>query len=535
MKHNPHPLSASELVRLAELAEKLRDNSIEDAEVAELETLIAISPAACEVFASLAMLTAELEHVQGRITLPHAPTECHVQTSLWEELRALCQNWLRPLTVAASIMLVTLVAWQLTRPARPAPKVVASVCHTSGAILHEKNKVVSTLVGDSLSAGSYELTSGIMQFSYTNGVMVLMESPAKFELCGTMLVKLQTGKLSAVVPPAGIGFSVESPSATIVDLGTEFGVNASAAQSEVHVFKGKVLVETSSTTKPQTITEHKATRIDTATGTPSGIDYDPQMFIRKMTEDLANQFAEKATALHPFAQYRMRIMSDNTMLKDGAPFNHDGKIILGRSLNPWVTGRVGSALKLRGTKTDSYAMVPNWPLMTNNTISLFAWVKANSRPRWASIAKNWAINPKGNFGGQFHFGLHDDDGALEVHVNNAANLEVGVRDVVPLPIGQWQFVTFTLDGKVLRLYRNGREVASTPCAGLTTFAPSLLGIGVRLDETGKPDGDNSGIWDGAIDELTVFKYALSSQQIKDIYDTYDKPAGPKRVVSLTEN
>ena len=63
----------------------------------------------------------------------------------------------------------------------------------------------------------------------------------------------------------------------------------------------------------------------------------------------------------------------------------------------------------------------------------------------------------------------------------------------------------------------------------------MLGIGVKLDETGIPDKLNPGIWDGAIDELTVFNYALSSQQIKDLYNTYDKPADPKRVVKLTKN
>ena len=63
-------LSAGEMNRLAELAERLRDDAIDDADVAELETLLADSAAAREAFAGLALLTAELQHTHGRFAFP---------------------------------------------------------------------------------------------------------------------------------------------------------------------------------------------------------------------------------------------------------------------------------------------------------------------------------------------------------------------------------------------------------------------------------------------------------------------------------
>jgi hypothetical protein len=146
-------------------------------------------------------------------------------------------------------------------------------------------------------------------------------------------------------------------------------------------------------------------------------------------------------------------------------------------------------------------------------------VRAESRPRWASIAKNWAKDQGANYGGQFHFGLWHDEGSLEVHVHDAAGREVGARDSVPLPLGEWQFVAFTLDGTMLRLYRNGREVAATPCTGLTPSAPSALALGVKLDASGaRPERNTPGFWDGTLDELAVFHRPLDAADILSLYD-----------------
>ena len=75
--------------------------------------------------------------------------------------------------------------------------------------------------------------------------------------------------------------------------------------------------------------------------------------------------------------------------------------------------------------------VPSLQKLVGNTLSVVAWVFAESRPRWASIAKRW-----GEPGDRsFHFGLFGDDGDLEVHVTQPNGEESLAREGRPATHG----------------------------------------------------------------------------------------------------
>jgi hypothetical protein len=146
-----------------------------------------------------------------------------------------------------------------------------------------------------------------------------------------------------------------------------------------------------------------------------------------------------------------------------------------------------------------------------------AWVYARSRPRWASIAKNWAGGD--NNRGQFHFGLYQDDGDLEVHIEDDSGDEVIAREGVPLPLDQWHLVAFVADGSYLRLFRNGQQVAAKPYRGLHGNPQiTALGIGTKLNLRGDaPEEHDFNMWDGRLDELAVFNHALSKEEIQQLF------------------
>jgi len=98
-------------------------------------------------------------------------------------------------------------------------------------------------VGDILPKTPLRLESGVVELALSSSAKVAVQGPAEFKFIGSNSLELRQGKLSAEVPQPARGFTVHTPNATIVDLGTRFGLNASAANSsEVAVFEGKVQV-----------------------------------------------------------------------------------------------------------------------------------------------------------------------------------------------------------------------------------------------------------------------------------------------------
>jgi hypothetical protein len=97
-----------------------------------------------------------------------------------------------------------------------------------------------------------------------------------------------------------------------------------------------------------------------------------------------------------------------------------------------------------------------------------------------------------------------------------------------LTIGRWQHVAFVADGALLRLYRNGIEVGSTPHAGIIADPKQqVMGIGVQLNREGNQpdiqrfdddDSEISNYWHGRIDEFALFNQALTPDQIRKLYE-----------------
>jgi ferric-dicitrate binding protein FerR (iron transport regulator) len=513
MSDQPPPLSAAELHRLAELAEKLRDDALADAEVAELEALLAESVAARAAFAGLALLTAELQHAPGRFG-SIAPDAAQPRNPSLRSLR----RWRPWLAAAACLALAGFLAWRFApAPATAHGGPIATVSNASGAVLFADEHPAAAAVGTPLRAGSLHLRRGLLELTYPSGVVLVLESPARFDLRSANTLWLGEGNVSARVPENAIGFTVETPSGRIVDLGTEFGVSAGTRSSEVHVFKGEVLIGNRNEPDALRLTEHRASRIDRQSRTSTGIDYQPDRFLRTLDEP-GSRYRDLIRSHDPVAYYRMRITPDATHLMDVSARQLHGRIVRGASERTSAPGKIGAGLRLGGPATRTYAVVPQFPPAPSAALTVCAWVRAESRPRWASIAKHWAKAGPGTPGGQFHFGLRHDEGTLEVRVRDSAGEEIGARETEPLPLGEWHFVAFVVDGTALRLYRNGQEVAATPCASLNPIPAAALGLGAKLDAAGlEPEANTPGFWDGTLDEFAVFHRALTPDQIRALW------------------
>lgn len=508
----PGGLPAEELHEINELAGALREGVITDEQMARLDQLLSESPAAMDTFAELVAILAELREHRAEAGLRAA------SSAVPATRRRVASVAIWSFGLAAFLVLTATVAWFLRGEPQPTGKIAASVIRSSGAKFeHDGRPVAPPGENSQLSVGRYALLAGIVEVELAQGARVIIEAPARFELSSANKVVLLSGNLSARVPESAVGFIVETPTATVIDLGTEFGVSASTAGSEIHVFKGEVLVQTPGEPDTLRLPANRASRTDANSSVPRGIECNPALFLRAFGVE-SPEYGRQVQALTPVLYLPMDLPADGIHLLSHGSTPRPARLEVGRSAElPYSAGRIGPALRLGGPASRTHATA-DIPLAREAQLSVCAWVWAESRPRWASIAKHWAKDFGLNRGGQFHFGLWHDNGDLEVHVHDVEGNEVMVRELEPLPLHRWHFVAFTLDGQTLRLFRNGQEVASAPCVGLAASGPTMLGIGAKLDAEGRPTlGNNAGFWDGRIDELAVFHRALSPEDIRRLY------------------
>ncbi|MFK8114096.1 MAG: FecR domain-containing protein [Rubripirellula sp.] len=122
--------------------------------------------------------------------------------------------------------------------------------------------------GEALTAGTpigarrLAFTSGVLRLEFIDGVEVTLQGPADFEVIGVGQTRLHAGLLAATVPAGAEGFSVETPSADVVDLGTAFGIELDEdGLAEVTVFDGEVEILPSNGAKSKRVQEGEAVQV----------------------------------------------------------------------------------------------------------------------------------------------------------------------------------------------------------------------------------------------------------------------------------
>jgi hypothetical protein len=390
-------------------------------------------------------------------------------------------------------------------------------------------------VGDELVAGQQlDLARGLAEITFRSGARVVLNGPAHFTIGSPLGGKLQIGKLTARVPHDAHGFTVSTSAGKVVDMGTEFGVAVAADQTmEVEVFVGEVAVDASSAdgrmpdsispapSSPLKLSAGHAARV--VPGQPvAPIPLDPKRFVRGLgpREDknvAQSAYADFVRSLKPAVWFRMEGQDSDRTLHDemGGP---DAKLFWDGPGNPFVAGRVGKGLWLRGPKLGDYGFLPNYSKAEQGALSVAAWIYVNSRPVTNfPLVCNWG---DANGVGQFYFGLGRQAGgagALIVYITQRDGTVVSVDEPAAhsAPLYEWQHVAFTTDGSTLRLYRQGREVNRLKHAGLLyPVRTPALGIGARPNDAGSAvSSDKPDYWDGKLDEITIFNQVLSADDI----------------------
>ena len=153
----------------------------------------------------------------------------------------------------------------------------ASIAQIVGAEWDSGSKLS---IGDRLAAQTIQLRSGILRLEFDDGVEVTLQGPAEYELLAAGKTKLKSGLLTATVPPGAEGFTVDTPTAQVVDLGTAFGIDLQEnGVSRVSVFEGEVEVAHPDSPEKRLLREGEAVRIEDGQDIET-VDFDAEPYAK---------------------------------------------------------------------------------------------------------------------------------------------------------------------------------------------------------------------------------------------------------------
>lgn len=420
-----------------------------------------------------------------------------------------------------------------------------------------------------------EFEEGLVQVEFFCGATMILEGPAKFDILGPKKGYIYNGSLRVSVPEQAIGFTIESNTVDVEDLGTEFGMNISEnGGAEVHVLEGEVRVKPPSAEEGKQPANELVERLlktgegirVSKTGESDSIRSDRDKFVgpRKLYETLA------ASKLEGFAKWQESIETlkkdttvellyafesnenaaawDRTLL-DTAGISSNGAVVGSR----WTEGRWKHK---RGLKFAS----PGDRVRVNvpgefEALTLSTWIKLDKLGAHSPKSKIALLHPHTDQMNYIHWTLdvYQDRAALHFAVtnnepNNQSVATDNIGETVPVEfvkngkknrvhysslqeavnksdLGEWRHFALTYDPttKSVNHFCDGRLLRSTPIKKDQVIAIGKANIGNwPYQDWAKGTSFEIRNIDGIMDEFMIASRAFSSEEIKLLYEAGSK-------------
>ena len=308
--------------RLDRLLERLREETVGEDEVAELERDLQSDPELRRRYRARILMEEELSSTFEEPTEVIFPFESQERNP-----------WFRRATVAliglaASVAL--LAFWTHSSSENPRPSV--ATLESRSAAMWE----IPPIFADGLKVGPGEvrLESGIARFRFDSGAIVSLEGPASLIIETPMKARLVDGKALVEVPePGAKGFVLELPHGKAVDLGTRFSVTVEQDNATCEVLEGRVLMRHTASLREEELDDGQVMSLSGAGFAP--LDYRPSLnFAPQVSEPLVLRSNKETTAVfmkmsgrprEQFVDDRMLLvkMEPKSMAQRRALFNID--------------------------------------------------------------------------------------------------------------------------------------------------------------------------------------------------------------------
>jgi hypothetical protein len=367
------------------------------------------------------------------------------------------------------------------------------------------------------------ILSGLLEITYDTGVRVILQGPVTYEVESPDGGFLSLGKLTARVEKKAEGgrrkaeesnpqslipnplFVVRTPTATVTDLGTEFGVEvAESGETTSHVFRGSVRVQAVAADGggpilTQVLRENQSAVVaaTTAVGVPLKIQTGrggpyPGRFVREMPP------AKSRLPIHVLAYFR---------LGEDDPGNQAGGPTAPTTINakyPWHLTKHGSSSYVGDTHVPNSSLHIDFPGADGDyfysdafcwtpidNFVLEAWVRAN---RIGETHMYVAYNGNSDRDG---YGLLVWDRKWQYLLGDVSRVDSGI----PCEMGRWTHLALVCEAGKSQLWVNGRPAGQPFAAVIKEPSRSFVIGGYR--EEGQ---SHSHPFDGQIDEVRLFEF-----------------------------
>jgi hypothetical protein len=397
--------------------------------------------------------------------------------------------------------------------------------------------------GESFGPGrELQIESGVIELQFGVGVRAVVQGPARLDLLGPTKVFLYAGKMtSEILKPEARGFEVRTPKGSVVDLGTEFGVEVTPSQDvKVDVFKGEVVVNQSvAHSEGQHLKVNQGLRLEGDLTAPQLVDDRGESFIRNIEDADRDR--------HVVAYWRFEDRPIGTFL----PATHKNAVVVRATVDSSFNGNDLYAFERPASPAFS-ADVPAGAVPQSGSVNRSCL--DNTRPTYASCRNvythsrfshaapldiqaitpaKWTIEASvkaAKLEGKPHpFIVRDATYSAEkrkvpprlvLEINASGRFAVSFFDVSgrfhkavaedpALEANRWYHVATVSDGRRLRLYVNaldGRGYRQCASAELPATGSTALGKGADEAEWAIGRSGNHGIQQqfiGWIDEVRV--------------------------------
>ena len=206
---------------------------------------------------------------------------------------------------------------------------------------------------------------------------------------------------------------------------------------------------------------------------------------------------------------------DNISLKeihtaDATPNANNGTVY-GASYTTDRHGQSNNALSFDGT--DDYVSVPDGTsfdeISGTGDFSIFTWIKYASfagDPQYTAVSQYSDTNNRWYFGARHNLmGFYYSSGTWTVVISEDPS---NTTDV-------WYHIGITRSGNTWTLWKDGKQLGDSVTASDTIPNPTAAA------RFGYAQSAEDNKLDGSLDDIRIYNYALSAQEIKDLYGSYN--------------